>query len=74
MGKPLIHGGGSGNRFGLATISSWVISVECTVLTGSEELDWIPGPSVESALRGQGTNHNVFGFVFETVSRNPGLA
>lgn len=39
MEKHLIYGGGSENRIGLASISSWVISVECAVLTRNEELD-----------------------------------
>lgn len=66
MEKHLIYGGGSENGIGLASISSWVISVECAVPTRNEELDWIPGPSMESALRGQATNHNLFGFKTES--------
>lgn len=57
MEKHLISDEGPENKIRLAAISSWVISVECTVLTRDVELDWIPRPSVEFAL--QGSNHKV---------------
>lgn len=55
MEKHLISDEGPENKIRLAAISSWVISVECTILTRDVELDWIP--SMESAL--QGSNHKL---------------
>lgn len=57
MEKHLISDEGPENKIRLTAVSSWVISVECTMLTRDVELDWIPRPCVEFAL--QGSNHKV---------------